>query len=320
MLAAIAAIAIIVAAVYVFSIVPYLISASQGRRPDQVSPGLEVIIPATALPLILVLVFLVPARHKVGKREEIGGEEQEEKISDAEKKDLAQQATTIAAATKEEDEVEELKERPQSYEQIAEKRFRRSSLLAGAIGGLIAASVLVGLIFLGDTSLGFPIGTFYSIITIAIAGSIAKAAAIYFGLALHLMTGTAIGAIFGYLSAAIGPFNITSLPRGVGVGILVGFISFSLLFIPITRFEVEPALMGILADIEMTKQGSTSSTSIDQALLETRTTDIMSSVLAFSIVFHVIYGAIMGFITALMLLYVFPRTRRARRQQRRTVP
>ena len=314
MLAAIAAIAIIVAAVYVFSIVPYLISASQGRRPDQVSPGLEVIIPATALPLILVLVFLVPARRKVGKREERGEEEQEEKISDAEKKDSAQRST-IAAATKE-NEVEELKERPQSYEQIAEKRFRRSSLLAGAIGGLIAASVLVGLIFLGDTSLGFPIGTFYSIITIAIAGSTAKAAAIYFGLALHLMTGTAIGAIFGYLSAAIGPFNIRSLPRGVGVGILVGFISFSLLFIPITRFEVEPALMGILADIEMTERGS-SSISIDQALLETRTIDIMSSVLAFSIAFHVIYGAIMGFITALMLLHVFPRTRR---QQRRTVP
>jgi ABC-type multidrug transport system fused ATPase/permease subunit len=315
MLAAIAAIAIIVAAVYIFSIVPYLISASQGTRPDQVSPGLEVIIPATALPLILVLVFLVPARRKVGKREEIGGEEQEEKISDAEKKDLAQQATTIAAATKE-DEVEELKERPQSYEQIAEKRFRRSSLLAGTIGGLIGASVLVGLIFLGDTSLGFPIGTFYSIIIIAIAGSLAKAAAIYFGLALHLMTGTAIGAIFGYLSAAIGPFNITSLPRGVVVGILVGFISFSLLFIPITRFEVEPALMGILADIEMTEQGS-SSISIDQASLEARTVDIMSSVLAFSIVFHVIYGAIVGFIIALMLLHVFPRTRR---QQRRTVP
>jgi ABC-type multidrug transport system fused ATPase/permease subunit len=314
MLAAIAAIAIIVAAVYVFSIVPYLISASQGRRPDQVSPGLELIIPATALPLILVLVFLVPARRKVGKREEKGEEEQEENISDAEKKDSAQRST-IAAATKE-DEVEELKERPQSYEQIAEKRFRRSSLLAGAIGGLIAASVLVGLIFLGDTSLGLPIGTFYSIITIAIAGSLAKAAAIYFGLALHLMTGTAIGAIFGYLSAAIGPFNITSLPRGVGVGILVGFISFSLLFIPITRFEVEPALMDILADIEMTERGS-SSISIDQALLETRTIDIMSSVLAFSIVFHVIYGAIMGFITALMLLHVFPRTRR---QQRRTVP
>ena len=135
MLAAIAAIAIIVAAVYVFSIVPYLISASQGRRPDQVSPGLEVIIPATALPLILVLVFLVPARRKVGKREGGGEEEQEEKISDAEKKDSAQRSTTIAAATKE-DEVEELKERPQSYEQIAEKRFRRSSILAGAIGGL----------------------------------------------------------------------------------------------------------------------------------------------------------------------------------------
>jgi ABC-type multidrug transport system fused ATPase/permease subunit len=315
MLAAIAAIAIIVGAVYVFSIVPYIISASQGRRPDQVSPGLEVIIPATALPLILVLVFLVPARRKVGKREERGEEEREEEISDAEKKDSAQRSTTIAAATKE-DEVEELKERPQSYEQIAEKRFRRSSLLAGAIGGLIAASVLVGLIFLGDTSLGFPIGTFYSIITIAIAGSAAKSAAIYFGLALHLMTGTAIGAIFGYLSAAIGPFNITSLPRGVGVGILVGFISFSLLFIPITRFEVEPVLMGIVADIEMTERGS-SSISIDQALLESRTTDIMSSVLAFSIVFHVIYGAIMGFIIALMLLHVFPRTRR---QQRRTVP
>lgn len=111
---------------------------------------------------------------------------------------------------------------------------------------------------------------------------------------MHLLAGTAIGSIFGFLSAVIGPFSITSLTKDAGVGVLAGFISFSLLFIPITRFEVEPGLTGILL-----QSGNLESN--NPAVLESRTTDIMSSVLAFSIVFHIVYGAIMGSITAILL-------------------
>jgi hypothetical protein len=101
---------------------------------------------------------------------------------------------------------------------------------------------------------------------------------------MHLVTGTVIGGVFGFLSAVIGPFNITSASKGTGVGVLAGFISFSLLFIPITRFEVQPALMGILL------QSGIVAESDNPAILESRTTDIMSSVLTFSTVPHSVWS------------------------------
>lgn len=261
--AAVAAIVVIVAVVYVFSIVPYLVSAAEGRPPGQISLGLEMIIPAAAIPLILVLLFLVPPRRTVESIDMDSGKR--------------------VSVTK-----------PQSYEQIGKKRFKARSLLAGSIGGLVAASILAGLVFVGDLAMGLPVGTFYSIIALAIAGILQPQLAIYLGLAMHLLAGTAIGGIFGFLSAAIGPFNITSLTKGAGVGVLAGFISFSLLFIPITRFEVEPALTGILLQSGVVESNN-------PAALESRTTDIMSSVLAFSILFHIVYGAIMGSIAAILI-------------------
>lgn len=263
MAAAIATIAVLVAIVYVFSVAPYLATTAEGRA-GRISPGLEIIIPATALPLILALIFLVPARRRVEQLDKDSGK-------------------TVSVT------------KPQSYEQIGEKRFRSKSLLSGAIGGLIAGSVLAGLIFAGDSAMGLPPGTFYTVIAIAISGAqMPVASAIYAGLALHLITGTLIGAVFGYVSAAIGPFNITDVRKGFVIGVLAGFISFSLLFIPITRFQVEPALTGILLQTGI-------ATSSDPEILQGQVTDIMSTVLAFSIIFHVLYGAIMGSITAVLV-------------------
>lgn len=287
LIVAIAAIAIIIAEVYVISFTPYLVAVSEGKTPAGVRPGLEVIIPATALPLILVLIFLVPARRK-DDRDEL---EERRKFSGNEAAAAAKTTTTEPEG-----------KRLQSYEEIGQKRYRRESLVAGAIAGLIAALVLVGLIFVGDVASGLPVGTFYLIIAKTIANLDTQVTASIFGLALHLMTGTAIGGIFGILSAVIEPFNITSTGRGVAIGVLAGFLSFSILFIPITRFQVEPTLIRILPEI-----GISDTTGSNQ--LETRATDIMSSVLAFSVLFHVIYGAIMGLITAVLLLHVFPKRR-----------
>ena len=264
MAAAIATIAVFVAIIYIFSIVPYLTTSAAGVTPSRISPGLEVIIPATALPLILALIFLVPARRRVEQLDKDSGK--------------------TMSVTK-----------PQSYEQIGEKRFRSRSLLSGAIGGLIAGSVLTGLIFAGDNAMGLKPGTFYLVIAIAFTGSqIQMAYAIFLGLALHVITGTIIGAVFGYVSAAIGPFNITDVKKGLLVGIIAGFISFSLLFIPITRFEVQPALTGILYLTGI-------ATSDNPQIVQNQVTNIMSTVLAFSIIFHVVYGAIMGTVTALLI-------------------
>jgi hypothetical protein len=247
---AIAAIVGMVALLYVFSPIPYLVSRN---NQSSVIP-VEIIIPALTFPLIVLLVFAVPKR--VADREPIS----EHAIRD-----------------------------------IAEYRFKKRSLLSGALAGLIAACILVGLIFAGDAVLGLPTGTFYSIIGIAMGG-LETPASIYFGVGLHLLTGTLVGATFGYITSAVGPFNITGTAKGALVGALAGFITFSLLFIPLTRFEVEPSLLGILASIY---PAGTS-----DVVLQNKVLDIMSAVLAGAILLHIVYGAIMGSIAALLLTRV----------------
>jgi hypothetical protein len=175
---------------------------------------------------------------------------------------------------------------------MGEHRFKKKSLISGAVAGLVAACILVGLIFAGDAVLELPQGTFYSIIGVAMGG-LEMPASIYFGIGLHLLTGTLVGATFGYVTAVAGPFNITSIARGMMVGVLAGFVTFSLLFIPLTRFEVEPSLLGILESIY--PPGTS------EVALQNKVLDIMSAVLAGSIVLHVVYGAMMGAMTALLL-------------------
>lgn len=259
---AIIAVAVLVAVVYVLSLTPYLLNPD--RQGSQ--PSVEIAIPAISLVLILVLVLLVPRRKREGHELTQGEEEQERE-----------------------------KEKKQEYKarDMAEYRFRKKSLLSGALAGFIAAWVLVGLIFAGDMALGFPSGTLYSIIGLTMAG-LGMPYALYFGIGMHLVTGTLIGTVFGYITAIVGAFNITSLGKGTLIGILAGFISFSLLFIPITRFQVEQSLIGFLASIH--PPGT------DQIVLQNRALDVASTVLAGAVPFHIIYGAIMGFITGYLLL------------------
>ena len=257
---AIIAVAVLVAVIYVFSFTPYLLNPN--RQGSQ--PSVEIAIPAISLVLILVLVLLVPRRKREGH--ELTQEEQERE-----------------------------KEKKQEYKarDMAEYRFRKKSLLSGALAGFIAAWVLVGLIFAGDMALGFPSGTLYSIIGLTMAG-LGMPYALYFGIGMHLVTGTLIGTVFGYITAIVGAFNITSLGKGTLIGILAGFISFSLLFIPITRFQVEQSLIRFLASIHPPET--------DQIILQNRALDVASTVLAGAVPFHIIYGAIMGFITGYLLL------------------
>ncbi len=245
---AIAAIAGMIALLYILSPVPYLLGAG---KPPSVLPIFQIVIPALAFPLIVLLVFLVPKR-----------EVDREPVSE------------------------------HAMHDMAEHRFRKKSLLSGAAAGFIAACVLVGLIFAGNAAIGLPQGTFYSIIGIAMGG-LETPAATYFGVGLHLIIGTLVGATFGYVTAVTGPFSINSIPKGAIVGILAGFVTFSLLFIPLTRFEVEPSLLKILASIY--PPGTS------EIVLQNKVLDIMSTVLAGAIVLHVAYGAIMGSVTALFL-------------------
>ncbi|MEM2760216.1 MAG: hypothetical protein QXU32_11265 [Nitrososphaerales archaeon] len=159
----------------------------------------------------------------------------------------------------------------------------RRNVKYGLIAGHIASWAILGLIFAVDLLLRLEAGTFYSVIGLILGTSITGA--IWVGFALHLITGTVIGLLFGYITTVVGPFRNTSAPKKFGLAIITGIVSWAVLFLPITFFAVQPALPEIAS-----------------MLNQPRLLDVSSQILAGSIGMHVIYGGILGFMYYLATL------------------
>lgn len=159
----------------------------------------------------------------------------------------------------------------------------RRNVKYGAIAGHIAAWSILGLIFAVDLLLRLEAGTFYSVIGLTLG--IGTPAAMYVGFVLHMVTGTVIGLLFGYITTVVRAFNTTSLGKSLGFAILTGIVSWIVLFLPITIFAVQPALPEISATLGAPK------------LLE-----LTSSIMVGAIGMHVIYGGMLGFMHYLAIV------------------
>jgi hypothetical protein len=169
----------------------------------------------------------------------------------------------------------------------------------GAIAGLIATWSITTAIAASELELGLPISTFYAIIGISL-GSIHIITAAYLGFGLHILTGTILGAVIGGIAVKVeSQRNITnvfspykSILMGIGTGILVWLV----LFLPITALIIQPSI-GRIAEILSLGQNNTSFSALDIDNLGQSFTGIAIS----AIVFHIVWGAIFGFIISSFL-------------------
>jgi hypothetical protein len=169
----------------------------------------------------------------------------------------------------------------------------------GAIAGLIATWSISTAIAASELELGLPISTFYAVMGISL-GSINFITAAYLGFGLHLFTGTILGAIIGGLAVRVeSQKNITnfftpykSILMGIGTGILVWLV----LFLPVTAFIIQPSI-GRIAEILSLGANNTQFSVFDIDNLGQSFRGIAIS----AIVFHVVWGAIFGFIISSLL-------------------
>jgi hypothetical protein len=169
----------------------------------------------------------------------------------------------------------------------------------GAIAGLIATWSISTAIAASELELGLPISTFYAVMGISL-GSIDFTTAAYLGFGLHLLTGTILGAIIGGIAVRIeSQRNITnffspykSILMGIGTGILVWLV----LFLPVTALIIQPSI-GRIAEILTLGQNNTSFSVFDIDNLGQSFRGIALS----AIVFHVVWGAIFGYIISSLL-------------------
>jgi hypothetical protein len=180
--------------------------------------------------------------------------------------------------------------------------FRRPILEGakyGAIAGLIATWSISTAIAASELELGLPISTFYAIIGISL-GSNDFIASAYLGFGLHLVTGTILGAIFGGIAVRVEMRkNITnvfnpykSILMGIGTGILVWLV----LFLPITALIIQPSI-GKIAQLLSIPQNNTSFSVFNPDNLSQSFRGIAISAVAF----HMVWGAIFGFIVSSLL-------------------
>jgi hypothetical protein len=186
------------------------------------------------------------------------------------------------------------------HRDMKQHQIREMSLLSGAIGGFIATWILIGIILVAvEPALNLPPGAIYSVVGTAIGYS--GYTAVILGITLQLFAGVVIGALFGIITTtAFKTFDIEKLPEAVGVGILAGLLIFSVLFIQLTRFGVDPSQLKVLSSIY--PLGS------DANMLQSKVLNIMSicnygcpsNVLIGAILLHTVYGAIIGLVTCII--------------------
>jgi hypothetical protein len=179
------------------------------------------------------------------------------------------------------------------------RRPVRQGVKYGSIAGLIATWSISTAIAASELELGLPISTFYSIIGISL-GSNDFVASAYLGFGLHLVTGTILGAISGGLAVKVElRKNITSIfdpYKSILMGIATGILVWLILFLPITAFIIQPSI-GRIIEILSLRPESTVLSVFDSNNLGQSFRGIGISAIAF----HVVWGAIFGFIISSLL-------------------
>jgi hypothetical protein len=160
----------------------------------------------------------------------------------------------------------------------------------GAIAGFIATWTISSAVAGSELELGLPVGTFYSIIGISLGftGGIAA----FLGFGLHILAGTILGAVIGAIAIRLSLRNMLSPYKGTLIGIGAGVVVWLMLFLPITVLLVQPASNDIVILSAVKSKHVVFSEDINQSI---------RNIALSAIVFHLLWGAIFGFITSSLI-------------------
>ena len=161
----------------------------------------------------------------------------------------------------------------------------------GALAGFIATWSISSAIAASELALHLEIGTFYSIIGISLGLNNATMAA-YLGFGLHLLTGTILGALLGAIGIRWKKIRMLNPYKSSIVGVGAGIVIWLVFFLPITVLLIQPYIQHIVVILAVASQ---------QPVLSDNLTHSITNITLMAIVFHIIWGAIFGFIMSSLL-------------------
>jgi len=169
------------------------------------------------------------------------------------------------------------------------------------LAGFIAAWGISGLLVIIDFISQTPPGSFYGAIGVSM-GYFDPLTASLVGLGLHILTGTIAGNIFGQISLfwkRISPYNSK---HGLKTGIVVGAALWAILFVPVAVLVIQPMLTSL-------NLGTTPNQYVYS--IASNFGNLFGIIIFGSLIFHLIYGALLGFMAGKMMeikSFSLPRT------------
>ena len=167
----------------------------------------------------------------------------------------------------------------------------RISIQYGALAGFIAGIVMMGVAIATTVAIGMPYDTIPK--AVGVAFGFEPDYLVIAGIGMHLYTSTVIGFFFGLVTSAFPRFHITSLRKGILMGIGTAMIAFAAISLPLSTLVLPPIIAKIMANMApgMTPEMALVAMMSKKAL-------VISSPLAR----HLAYGAILGMITAVFVI------------------
>ena len=118
--------------------------------------------------------------------------------------------------------------------------------IGGFVGGLVMYAVMSGVM----EAIGMGANCF-AVILALVTGQPFSNSLVPIGLAIHLITSTIIGAIFGVVTSSISKLRINGFTKGIGFGVSAGLIAFVVLFLPIAMIAMPPKMMDLMKMMPM---------------------------------------------------------------------
>ena len=113
----------------------------------------------------------------------------------------------------------------------------------------------------------------------------------YIGFILHLLTGLTAGNIFGQISLFWKGLSPYSSQHGIIMGMVVGILLWTLLFLPLATFIIQPRLDSFANSITPNQYVYS---------IASHFQDLYYIIIGGSFMFHLVYGVLLGYIAGRM--------------------
>jgi hypothetical protein len=178
------------------------------------------------------------------------------------------------------------------------------SIALGAIGGFVAGLVMAPFIMITAILAEMPPDTMP--IAMGLIFGTSKDIAMMAGFGMHMITSVIIGVIFGAVISLVKKLRITGFGKGIIEGIIVGMIAFVVLFIPISMAVMPPILM----DMAMQMNPNMTQQQIMDMMQQN-----MPMMIGIGVLEHLVYGAVLGAVTTVLVLKIAEMRRRGQQEQ-----